>query len=138
MEYIFGIIALCIVVYFFSGNEEKKRLASIAAVFEGREPLTPEAFYEKYYKDKGVSAEVVFGVRKILEEQLDADLSKLSSSDDFSSNLNFFWSFDSMADVEIIIALEEVFGIKIEDSEAEKTCTVNDIIMLVANKLKEA
>jgi acyl carrier protein len=138
MEYVLGIIVFCVFIYFSVKRGDKQRANTIAAAFDGRESLSPEAFYDKFYRDKEVPVEVVLGVKKILEEHLDADLSKLSANDDFTKNLNFFWEFDSMANVEIVIALEEDFGIKIEDPEAEKTCTVDDIIMLVTGKLNNA
>ena len=92
-------------------------------------------FYTSYFKGTGISKKVVDGVKQVLEEQLSADLSRLSAEDDFSKNLNFFWKLDSLADVEIIIALEEEFNIKIEDFEAEQTFTVRDIVNLVSGKL---
>lgn len=78
---------------------------------------------------------MVVGVGTILEEQLSADLSRLRDTDDLSKNLAFFWDFDSLADVEIVCALEERFGIKISDEEAERTKTVADIVHLVQTKL---
>ena len=133
-----GILLFCIYVYYSMKAEDKKRKNKILSVFGGRDELTPIEFYEKYYRENGIPEEIVLGVRKILEEQLGEDLSRLSSEDDFSQNLQFFFEFDSMVDVEIIIELEKYFNIKIEDTEAEKTCTVNDIIMLVTNKVKNA
>ncbi len=141
MNYVLGIAAVIvfgIIIYLSIKGDEVKLKNKIQSTFEGRDSLTPVEFYEKYYKEKGVPLDVVLGVRKILEGQLGADLSQLLSEDDFTENLQFFFEFDSMADVEIIIALEKDFGIKIEDSEAEKTCTINDIIMLVTNKIKNA
>ncbi len=77
------------------------------------------------------------GVKKLLEEQLDADLSRMVDSDDFSKNLSFFWNFDSMADVEVVCALEQKFKIKITDEEATNAQTVREIIELVWRKVKE-
>ena len=138
MKYILWIIAFVIVGYLFTIFETKRKQKKIENTFKGRELLSPEAFYEKFYRDKDIAIETVKGVRKVLEEQLDCDLSQLSSEDDFSENLSFFWDFDSMASVEIVMALEEEFSVKIEDSEAEKAHTINDIIMLVSSKVKNA
>ena len=74
-------------------------------------------------------------IRKILEEQLDADMSRLRAEDDFSKNLSFFWDFDSMANVEIVLAIEKHFQIKIADPEAEKIHTVSELVRLVSNKV---
>jgi acyl carrier protein len=62
-------------------------------------------------------------------------MSRLADNDDFSKNLSFFWDFDSMADVEIVCALEEKFGIKISDEEAEKAHTISEIVNLVYSKI---
>jgi len=138
VKYVLAIIFIVLLGYALIRYEGMQRQKKIEIAFKDRESLSPDAFFEKYYGSKDIPDGIVKGVRKILEEQLDADLSQLSSIDDFSENLSFFWDYDSMADVEIVMALEEVFGIKIEDSEAGKASTVNDIIMLVFNKVKNA
>lgn len=111
-----------------------RRAKKIDAAFAGRESLAPDEFYARYFQEKGISLDIVEGVRTVLEEQLSADMSRLSDVDDFSKNLSFFWEFDSMADVEVVCAFEDHFGISISDSEAQNACTVDDIIRLVAAK----
>ena len=44
---------------------------------------------------------------------------------------------DSLDDVEFIMSLEEEFGIKIKDEEAEKINTIGQSVELVESKLKE-
>jgi acyl carrier protein len=128
------IVVIAVLVVTWSRYESLQRSKRIDAAFTGRESLAPEEFYDRYFKAKGIPRNIVEGVKTVLETQLSADLSRLSDVDDFSKNLNFFWEFDSMADVEIVCALEEHFGIKISDSEAQSACTVDDIISLVAVK----
>ncbi|WP_426172133.1 acyl carrier protein [Pseudoduganella sp. R-34] len=111
-----------------------RRRRRIERAFQGRESLTPETFYETYFLKKGFPLSVVAGVRDVLETQLSADLSRLVDTDDFSKNLSFFWSFDSMADVEVVCALEERFHIEISDDEALNAHTVEDIVSLVHKK----
>ena len=110
------------------GAQKKKKME---AAFAGRPQLTAEDFYQQFFRAQGVPEEIVIGVRKILEEQLGADLSRLVASDDFSQNIGFFFEYDSMADVEIVCALEEEFSIKITDEEATNAKTIRDIINLV-------
>ncbi|NQZ53669.1 MAG: hypothetical protein HRT93_05370 [Piscirickettsiaceae bacterium] len=126
-----GIITLL----FFVKAESIQKEKAIENAFSGRESHSSEEFYNKFFKENNIPEHIIHGVKEILEEQLDADLSRLIDEDDFSKNLNFFWEFDSMADVEVIIALEDKFNIQIEDSEAEQTLTVRDIVNLVWNKL---
>jgi acyl carrier protein len=112
-----------------------RRARKIEAAFAGREAFAAEEFYDKHFRALGVPLEVVVGVRSILEEQLSADLSRLRGTDDFSKNLSFFWDFDSLADVQIVCALEERFGIKISDEEAQHAKTVAEIVHLVQRKI---
>jgi acyl carrier protein len=129
-------IAVLVVAAIWSGrNEPRKKTQKIEEAFAGRESLTPEEFYERYFLDLGVAPEIVIGIRGILEDQFGADMSCLRSEDDFSQNLSFFWDFDSMADVEIVMALEAHFQIKITDAEAEKAHTVSELVQLVSGKV---
>ena len=137
MEYIFFIIGFLILLSLFWLYEKWSAKRRFDNAFRGRKSLSTEAFYAEYFKSQNIPKYIVYGVKQILEEQLNADLSKLSAEDDFSKNLSFFWEFDSLADVEIIIALEEKFNIKIRDSEAEKTYTVRDRVHLVWVKLEK-
>lgn len=135
MNIILGIAALVVLLLINYRLEPWQKKRKIERVFSGREPQTSEQFYDRYFKEQGIPFYIVDGVRNILEKQLSADLSCLADRDDFSKNLSFFWDFDSMAAVEIVCALEEKFGIKITDSEAEKTLTINDIVKLVNSKV---
>ena len=104
------------------------------AIFNGRARLDPGQFYELYFRSLGVVPDTAIRVRQLLEDCLDYDLSRLSSSDDFSKNLRYFFNVDSMADVEMVMALEEEFDIQISDLEASETKTVEEIVMLVHRK----
>ena len=119
-------------------REKKKKDKLIAEQFGDREHLSPEDFYEVYFSSQGYSRDVVLGIREIMEKVLDADLSFLKESDDFSKNLSFFWDFDSMANVELVQEIEQRFGIRITDQEAEATRTVEQLIDLVQLKVSSA
>ncbi|TGL24235.1 hypothetical protein EHQ46_03705 [Leptospira yanagawae] len=99
--------------------------------------LDAKSFYENYFKSLNIPEEVVIDVKEILERYLDADLSRISDEDDFSKNLSFFWKFDSMADVEIILAIESKFNIKIENNEALNTTKLKDLVILVWKKIQD-
>lgn len=116
-----------------SRNKKKK----YSAAFAEREPLTDTGFFETYFAHRGVPPEITIKVRRVLEEVLDSDLSRLSADDDFGKNLSFFFQYDSMADVEIVCKLEETFQIKITNQEAQGTHTVDDVVNLVWRKLYE-
>jgi len=132
------IIAILLVVgipmWIYESRAKRKKFEE---AFAGREPLDEQTFYETYFQSRGVPADVVIKVRRVLEEVLDADLSRLKAEDDLTRNLGFFFQYDSMADVELVKRLEEEFNIKIADAEAEKTRTVEDIVNLAWFKLRQ-
>jgi len=117
----------------------KSRNKNLEKVFGERQELSERDFYESYFDSQGVPYFIVKKVREILEDVLDADLSRLSAEDDFSKNLNFFFQDDSLADVEIFERIEEEFEIKLHQTDFEKleTLTINDIVNLVWWKVRE-
>lgn len=137
MKILLAVIAGIIGIFAFSRSEKASREKKIEEAFAERPQRTAEEFYQTYFKTLGVPEDVVLGVREILEVQLDADLSRMIDADDFSKNFSFFLAFDSMADVEIVCALEKRFEIKISDKEAANAVTVKDIIKLVWKKVEE-
>ena len=114
-------------------EQEQKRIDDFN---KDRESLSPEAFYERYFKYKGISKEVVIEIRKIIENIFDFDLSGLKDTDELFKDLKFLFDSDSMADTELIIMIEEKFDIKITDADAQEIKTVNDLVMLVDKKVK--
>ena len=116
--------------------DSEERTKKIQAAFAGREALNERTFYERCFRNRGVTEDVVGRFRRVLEDELNADMSRLRAEDDFERNLSFFWEFDSMADVELIIRLEEEFGIKIKDTEAQQASSVADMVELVWSKLR--
>jgi acyl carrier protein len=63
-------------------------------------------------------------LKKIVAEQLGVDEAKIVPSARFSDDLNA----DSLDLVEMIMSLEEEFGVEIPDEDAEKILTVQDAI----------
>ncbi len=67
--------------------------------------------------------------------QLIADNTKLST-DDISTDLNLENSgLDSFARIELILVIEEAFGIELSDSESANIQTVKDITELISTKV---
>ncbi|MBP1467778.1 acyl carrier protein [Candidatus Chloroploca sp. M-50] len=71
------------------------------------------------------SPEVEDRLKKIIAEQLGVDESKIVPSASFAKDLNA----DSLDLVELIMSIEEEFGVEISDAEAEKILTVEDALM---------
>ena len=70
-------------------------------------------------------------VKKIVVEQLGVDEGQVTSDAHFIDDLGA----DSLDTVELIMALEEKFGIEVPDEDAEKLTTVGAAIQYVENKL---
>lgn len=70
------------------------------------------------------SPEMEARLKKIVAEQLGVDEEKIVPSARFSDDLNA----DSLDLVEMIMSLEEEFGVEIPDEDAEKILTVQDAI----------
>lgn len=70
------------------------------------------------------SPEIEARLRKIVAEQLGVDETQIVPSASFSKDLNA----DSLDLVELIMSIEEEFGIEIPDDDAEKIETVNDAL----------
>ena len=73
------------------------------------------------------SPEMVERLKKIVAEQLGVDESKITPSARFTDDLNA----DSLDLVEMIMSLEEEFGVEIPDEDAEKILTVGDAISYI-------
>ena len=63
-------------------------------------------------------------LRRIISEQLGVDESQVTPNASFEEDLNA----DSLDLVELIMSLEEEFGIEISEEDAEKIRTVGDAI----------
>ena len=63
-------------------------------------------------------------VREIVAEQLGKDANEVTVTASFIDDLGA----DSLDIVELVMKMEEEFGIEIPDEEAEKIKTVNDVV----------
>lgn len=72
-------------------------------------------------------------VKEIVADQLDVKLDEVEASKSFTDDLQA----DSLAIVELVLALEEKFDVKIPDDEVDKIKTVGDAINYIENAQKK-
>ena len=77
-------------------------------------------------------SEVATKLEQVLVSELGLDADKIEESADFESDLEV----DSLGVVELLMALEDEFDVKIPDEEAENIHTVGQAIDLVHGKLQ--
>ncbi len=71
-------------------------------------------------------------VREIVAEQLERDVNEVTNTSSLVEDLGA----DSLDVVELVMKMEEEFGIEIPDEEAEKIKTVNDVIQYITTHKK--
>ena len=71
-------------------------------------------------------------VREIVAEQLERDVNEVTNASSLIDDLGA----DSLDVVELVMKMEEEFGIEIPDEEAEKIKTVNDVIQYITTHKK--
>jgi acyl carrier protein len=75
-------------------------------------------------------SEVEAKVKKIIEEKLSVNVDQITNDAKFAEDLKA----DSLDTVELVMALEDEFGLDIPDEEAEKIKTVQDAIDYIGSK----
>lgn len=71
-------------------------------------------------------------VKAIIKEQLDVDESEITMEASFVEDLGA----DSLDQAELVMTLEEEFGLDIPDDEAEKLKTVGAAVEYIKSKIK--
>ena len=72
-------------------------------------------------------------IKSIIASQLGVNENEVKPESSFVEDLGA----DSLDTVELVMALEEEFGIEIPDEDAEKMTTVGEAIKYIDNKIKE-
>jgi acyl carrier protein len=76
-------------------------------------------------------SEVETKVKKIIEEKLSVNADQITNDARFAEDLKA----DSLDTVELVMALEDEFGLDIPDEEAEGIKTVQDAIDYIVSKI---
>ena len=75
--------------------------------------------------------EIEARLREVLVTELGLDAEKINNAANFEQDLDV----DSLGVVELLMAMEDEFGVKIPDDEAEHIHTVGEAVELVHTKL---
>lgn len=78
-------------------------------------------------------SELLEKIKKIVSEQLDVDPDQVVPEASFVDDLGA----DSLDLTELIMAMEDEFDMEIDDEEAQKLRTVQDVINYIESKLKQ-
>ncbi len=78
-------------------------------------------------------SEVSERLTSVLVSELGLDATKINDQAHFEEDLDV----DSLGVVELLMALEDEFGVKIPDEDAESIMTVGQAIDMVSQKLEE-
>jgi acyl carrier protein len=74
--------------------------------------------------------EIAQKVKEIISQQLDVDIEQIQETSSFIDDLGA----DSLAIVELVLALEENFDIDIPDEDTEKIQTVGDAVSYIRER----
>jgi acyl carrier protein len=81
-------------------------------------------------KEEDLMSEIEAKVKKIIEEKLSVNADQITNGARFAEDLKA----DSLDTVELVMALEDEFGLDIPDEEAEKIKTVQNAIDYITSK----
>lgn len=81
-----------------------------------------------------MTEDITAKVKAIIAESLGVDINEVTEQASFVNDLGA----DSLDTVELVMALEEQFGIEIPDEDAEKIQTVGQAIEYIKNKLGQS
>ncbi len=114
-------------------TRDERRLDQI---FHGRAVLSDEEFFARHFSHTGIAKDIAIGVRRAFIKHVPLNMRRLEPGDNFGQELQFVWSHDSLADVELICDVERTFGVSITESEGRETLTMGALITLVDRKVK--
>lgn len=81
-----------------------------------------------------LSEEIIGKIRALIAEQLGVDVEKVTDDASFVDDLGA----DSLDTVELVMALEEEFGVDIPDEDVEKVTTVKDVLAYIDSQKTKA
>jgi acyl carrier protein len=121
-----AVVIMLYVAYHLRLKRDLKRMLA------GRQPVPANGFGPMYYTDPGKAEVGTFIVSK-LEELSGYELTGVIPQDRIITDLHLD-ELDSLAAAEIVTEVEARFGVKITNTEAAATKTLDDFVELVSSK----
>ena len=117
---------LLLFAYFNPNARDERRYK---ALLVERESVDDEALFEAYFRAEEVASDIPGSVRAIVAKHMEYPAEKMLPDDD----LMFYW--DEVDAIDLILEIEERFGIKITEADTEhKMFTIRGISRLVQRK----
>ena len=123
----FGVI--CSIVN--SKEDHSQFLRDVDEFFKGREPLTDDEFYMRYFAEQGVPHDIPIRVRHVFDIIFDVYFSRIKNTEDIINGMDFLWRADPADFDSLLMEIEDDFGVEIEAQGAEQIRTFQDIVYLV-------
>ena len=89
MPWIIAIGIGTLILYLIFKWDRQAFIRQLDLYFGNRSKLSEDDFYARYFEAQGIPKAIPIRIRKIFENQFDADFSRISSADDFSEEMNF-------------------------------------------------
>jgi acyl carrier protein len=119
-----------VLLHEWSNKRRAKRLLAT------RRALNSTAFGRTYFGESDRRASVAAEVREVLAEHVPYSLEGLAPDDAFVRDLRMD-ELDSMSTVELVLGLEQRFGIKIPDAEAQRILTFRELVDYLEQRVPE-
>jgi acyl carrier protein len=112
----------------------RKARSEISSRFSGRTSLSDSEYYAQFFSNSKISSDIVARVRKVFSVQLGEEFRLLYPDDDWTKEFQVIWSLDSMADVELVLALEDEFKVSISEQESARMKCLRAVIEIINEK----
>src|SRR5574340_616045 len=129
-----GLLSLLLVsgaaVWLYDRVTRNQALGGLA----GNPDLTPADFGSRYFGGSELRAQLAAELRDIMARHLPYQVGRVTPDDAFVEDLRMD-ALDSMATVEFVLDVEERFGIKIPDGDAESIRNLRELADYVEGRL---
>jgi acyl carrier protein len=114
-----------------------RRRLRAARLLASREPLDERAFARQFFLESTRRYEIARGVREVLGRHYPLPLEGLRPGDEFIKDLRMD-DFDSLATVEVVLDLEQQYGVKLPEERLASARTFRELVDIVEEALEKA